>query len=184
MSAFAFAWAAKSGGGSYRRSSSRIVSMACVVVVIRYASVRRGIGESRRDRNGSRPHGEGQTGRIALGDIPLITPAAEAYQAVAAVTTPAQPPALIQPTSAPVGATPRCAAIQKPIASRISVISSVRKTASTAPLTRRLQKSMYVLKIANENKNHPSALERSLTCAASWPLKVATKKPSASQKPP
>jgi hypothetical protein len=103
--------------------------------------------------------------------------------------TPAQPPALIQPTFAPLGAAiPRCAATQKPIASRISVISSVRKTAKTAPFTRVLQKSMYVLKIANENKNHASPFAAGVLPVSAVPSFVLSKNttviPSASQNPP
>jgi hypothetical protein len=50
--------------------------------------------------------------------------------------------------------------LKKPITSRISVISSVRKTMNTAAFTRMLAISMYVLKTANANRNHASALVR------------------------
>src|SRR5579884_662067 len=90
MSAFALARAANSSGGGYVRSSRSIVSIAwCWVVslVTPYASARRGIGEPRR------PMGAAPTGSTGVGDMPFTTPAADAYHATAAVTTPAQPPA-------------------------------------------------------------------------------------------
>ena len=76
----------------------------------------------------------------ARGAIPFTTPAADVYQATPAVTTPAQPPAWR------IHSLPPWARLKKPITSRISVISSVRKTVKTAAFTRVLQKSMYVLK--------------------------------------
>ena len=44
----------------------------------------------------SRPRAFGPTGTTGFADMPLTTPAAEAYQATAAVTMPAQPPAWSQ----------------------------------------------------------------------------------------
>ena len=64
--------------------------------------------------------------------MPLMTPAAEAYQAHAAVTTPAMPPAFTM-----------LVLLEKlPMARRINVTSRVRKTANTALLTNRLHRSM------------------------------------------
>src|SRR5206468_4161422 len=82
----------------------------------------------------------GPTGSTELGDSPWTTPAAEAYHAAAAVTMPAQPPACR------IQGVPPWASRKKPIASKISVISRVRKTMKTATLIRRLQSIMYVLK--------------------------------------
>jgi hypothetical protein len=65
-----------------------------------------------------------------------MTPAADVYQATPAVTIPAHPPACSHHS------VPPCEMLKKPITSRISVISSVRNTRKTAPLTRMLQSSM------------------------------------------
>src|SRR5947207_1108861 len=94
MSAFAFAWRAKSSDGGYRRSSRSIVLIACCVSVATvYTSVCRGIGEPSLESIGNRPHRGLPTGSTGAGDIPFTTPAAEVYQATAAVTIPAHPPA-------------------------------------------------------------------------------------------
>src|SRR5579884_2182256 len=85
----------------------------------------------------------------------FATPAADAYHATAAVTTPHQPPACSHQVW------PLCESTKKPITSTISVISSVRNTRNTAADTRRLLRSMYVLKTANANRYHASALVRS-----------------------
>src|SRR5438445_13330372 len=99
MSAVAFACAAKSSGGGYRRSSRNIVSMACfdVSVATRYPSVLRGIGEPTRALVGMRPQNGDPTGSVGVVAMPLTTPAADAYQAAAAVTMPTQPPVCSQP---------------------------------------------------------------------------------------
>src|SRR6185312_6419364 len=115
--------------------------------------------------------------------MPLITPAADAYQAAAAVMIPTQPPQWTQPEfSCP------CASMKLPITSRISVASSVAKTTNTATLTRVDHISMYVLKIANASRNQASAFGR--FAPASAPPKLfevtarTTKMPSDIQKPP
>ena len=68
------------------------------------------------------------------------------------------------------------------------MISRVRKTAKTARLTRLLQSSMYVLKIANENRNQASPFARSFFPVSVPPSFVVsarmTKIPNESQKPP
>src|SRR5438874_9707351 len=127
-----------------------MVSIACglVSVATRYTSVRRGIGLRSLD---GPPHIGLPTGSTGDGAIPFTTPAADVYQANAAVTMPAQPPMCVM------YALPPCAALKNPTQSRISVISRVRKTPNTAMLTRLLQRSMYVLKIANASRNHASA---------------------------
>src|SRR6266542_1489360 len=118
--------------------------------------MRRGIGEPIFERMGTLPQSGEPTGKTARsGDMPFTTPAADVYQATAAVTIPAQPPAWSIHVLLP------CATLKKPITSRISVISSVRKTPMTAMFTRRLQRSMYVLKIANESRNHARPLSTS-----------------------
>ncbi len=84
--------------------------------------------------------------------MPLITPAADAYHATAAVTIPAQPPTLIT-----------LAEFWKlPITRMTSVICRVRSTRNTATLTCVLHSSMCELKIANASTIHP----RSLAAAA------------------
>src|SRR6266487_1231817 len=75
------------------------------------------------------------TGRTGLPFIPAITPAAEAYQATNAVMMPRIAPTLVAPAP---GASP----LKAPMASTISVISRVRNTPKTAPLTWLLQISM------------------------------------------
>ena len=61
-----------------------------------------------------------------------MTPAAEAYQAQAAVTMPAMPPAFTMSVW-----------LEKfPMARRMKVTSRVRKTTNTARLTNRLHRSM------------------------------------------
>src|SRR4051812_8270856 len=113
--------------------------------------------------------------------MPFTTPAADVYHATAAVTMPAQPPAWSH------HAVPPCDRLKKPITSRISVISSVRKTMNTAVLTRMLQSSMYVLKIANANRNHASPFVRfepareaakvfDTSASTLWVLKTANEK--------
>src|SRR5206468_4055652 len=124
------------------------------------------------------------TGRTIRGaDMPLITPAADAYHAHAAVTMPTQPPQCIQ-----LEFVWPWASSKLPIASRISVISSVRKTMKTAPLTRVDQSSMYVLKIANATRNHATAFGRFAPARAAAKLFESTarvtKIPSDIQKPP
>src|SRR5205823_512114 len=111
-------------------------------------SARRGIGEP------IRPIGASPTGSTTFDTIPFTTPAADVYHATAAVTIPIQPPACR------IQSLPPCEMLKKPITSRISVISSVRNTRNTAPLTRMLQSSMYVLKIANASRNQASAFVR------------------------
>src|SRR5438094_6320373 len=142
-----------------------------------------GPGDSARETTtGIRPHIGAPTGRTGLGDIPLTTPAAEAYQATPAVTRPTQPPAWSQYGLMP------CATRKNPNASTISVISSVTKTPVTATLTRVAQNSMYVLKIANAIRNHASELSRSAPFSRPAnpldPDSSTTNMPSASQKPP
>ena len=131
---------------------------------------------------GSGPHIGAPTGRTGRGDIPLTTPAADAYQATPAVTMPAQPP-----TCSQYGLMP-WAMRKKPIASRISVISSVKNTDITAVFTRVDQNNMYVLKIANAIRNHARELSTSVPFSRpANPLDAdssTTKPPSASQKPP
>src|SRR5439155_12134510 len=95
------------------------------------------------------------TGRTMCDFMPLITPAADAYQAHAAVAIPTQPPRWIQPLLAL-----PWAASKLPITSRISVASSVRKTRKTATLTCVDHSSMYVLKIANASRNQAIAFGR------------------------
>src|SRR3954451_2798115 len=92
------------------------------------------------------------TGTLPRPEPPFRTPAAEVYQATPAVTTPAQPPACSKYS------VPPCEMLKKPITSRTSVISSVRKTPKTAVFTCMLPMSMYVLKTANANRNHASEL--------------------------
>src|SRR5579884_2478419 len=111
----------------------------------------------------------------------FATPAADAYHATAAVTTPHQPPACSHQVW------PLCESTKKPITSTISVISSVRNTRNTAVDTRRLFSSMYVLKTANANRYHASAFVRS----PPWKLAAnfvdsarITKRPRPIQKPP
>src|SRR5690242_18773545 len=129
-----------------------------------------------------RPIGGAPTGRTGVGDMPFTTPAADVYHATAAVTTPHQPPACSHQS------VPPCEMLKKPITSTISVISSVRKTRKTAMLTRRLQKSMYVLKIANANRNHASPLVRFEPASAAANVfersASTTMEPRAIQKPP
>src|SRR5207245_2621381 len=74
------------------------------------------------------------TGRTRRSPMPLMTPAAEAYQAAAAVAMPTKPPTL----------SVSMLFAKLPMQSKISVASSVRNTASTAMLTCELQSSMYV----------------------------------------
>src|SRR5437763_7989583 len=123
------------------------------------------------------------TGMTTRDFIPLMTPAAEAYQATAAVATPTQPPRWIQPLSAR-----PCAASKLPMTSRISVASSVRKTRKTATLTCVDQSSMYVLKIANASRNQASAFGRFAPLSELLKLfdtsASTTKMPSDIQKPP
>src|SRR5581483_5408536 len=140
------------------------------------ASARRGMGEP------IRPIGAAPTGRTARGAMPFTTPAADVYHATAAVTIPSQPPACSHHS------VPPCERLKKPITSRISVISSVRNTRNTAPLTRMLQSSMYVLKIANASRNHASAFVRFAPATAEANVfetsASTTKIPRLSQKPP
>jgi len=68
--------------------------------------------------------------------MPFRTPAAEAYQATAAVTMPAQPPACVS------HALPPWASVKNPAVSRHSVICNVRKTRKTAMVTFMLEISM------------------------------------------
>src|SRR4051812_2399078 len=147
-----------------------------------YTSPRRGVGEPGRDIAGRRPQIGVPTGSTGDGDIPLTTPAADVYQATAAVTIPAQPPAWV------IHALPPCASRKKPIASRISVISSVRNTRNVAAFTRMLQSSMYVLKIAKATRNHASELSRFGPATAFSNVfdtdASTTKMPSDIQKPP
>src|SRR5712692_11396306 len=96
------------------------------------------------------------TGRIGLARMLFATTAADAYQATIAVTTPIQPPSPTSPA-------PALLPLKKPMNRRISVTSRVRKTRNTATLMRVLQKSMYVLKIANDRRNQPRSV---LTSAA------------------
>src|SRR4051795_9689791 len=104
------------------------------------------MGEPSCEKSGRRSHNGAPTGSTGRTDIPFTTPAADVYHATAAVTTPAQPPAWR------IHSLPPWARLKKPITSRISVISSVRKTRKTATLTRELQKSMYVLKMEREQE--------------------------------
>jgi hypothetical protein len=83
-----------------------------------------------------RPIGGAPTGSTGTGDMPFTTPAADVYHATPAVTMPHQPPACSHQS------VPPCERLKKPIASTISVISSVRKTANTAIETRMLQSIM------------------------------------------
>jgi hypothetical protein len=113
----------------------------------------------------------------------LITPAADAYHATAAVAMPTQPPRWTQPLLAfP------CASSKLPITSKSSVASRVRKTRKTATLTCVDQSSMYVLKIANASRYHATAFGRFAPSSA--PPKLfettasTTKMPSDIQKPP
>src|SRR6185437_8462081 len=62
------------------------------------------------------------TGNPLRPAVPFMTPAADVYQATAAVTMPIQPPACCHQ------AVPPCESLKNPMTSRISVISSVRKT--------------------------------------------------------
>src|SRR5215468_10653803 len=114
--------------------------------------------------------------------MPLTTPAAEVYHATPAVTMPAQPPACSHQDVSP------CERLKYPIASRISVIWSVSKTPKTAMLTRTLQRSMYVLKIANATTNQPAAFVRLVpaSCAPKVFESAESRitEPSDSQKPP
>src|ERR671939_1285420 len=103
MSAFAFACFANWAGGSYRRSSSRIVSIAGAWVASdaigppcsrqsRHAAV---LGRSPRPgvtRFG--PKNGAPTGTITRPASELAINAADVYQPTPAVTIPAQPPAL------------------------------------------------------------------------------------------
>src|SRR5690242_9806162 len=157
-----------------------IVSIApcCVASVAtgQCASARRGMGEP------ILPIGAAPTGKTTPDAIPFTTPAEDVYHATAAVTMPHQPPAWSHHS------VPPCEMLKKPIASTISVISSVRKTRNTARLTRMLCSSMYVLKIANAIRNHASAFVRFEP--ASPPANVfetsarTTTEPRPSQKPP
>src|SRR4051795_12398927 len=140
------------------------------------------MGEPSCEKSGRRSHNGAPTGSTGRPDMPFTTPAADVYHATAAVTTPAQPPAWR------IHSLPPWARLKKPITSRISVISSVRKTRKTATLTRELQKSMYVLKMANASRNHASPLKScvpSTAFATLFEIRTSvTKKPSAIQKPP
>src|SRR3954466_1893144 len=137
MSAFAFAPRGDSADGGYRRSSRSIVLIACCVsVATLYTSVRRGIGEPSLENIGKRPHTGSPTGSTGAGDIPFTTPAADVYQATAAVMIPTHPPACV------IHAEPPCASLKKPITRRTSVICNVRKTRNVATLIRALQRSM------------------------------------------
>ena len=78
------------------------------------------------------------------------------YHAIAAVTMPAQPPACTHHMLAV-----RVRSVEVADREQDHVTSSVRKTPNTAVFTRMLPSSMYVLKIANENRNHAAAFERS-----------------------
>src|SRR5438105_3174686 len=117
------------------------------------------------------------TGSTARGAaIELTTPAADAYQATSAVTRPTQPPRATRPV-------PSAWPANLPRKRRISVISSVRNTRKTATLTRLLQKSMYVLKMANARRIQA----RVTFTSASASLPVRTRKTVAatpSQKAP
>src|SRR4051812_4976068 len=113
------------------------------------------------------------TGSTWRSFMPLITPAADAYQATAAVAMPIQPPILIMLVEF----------WKLPITRTISVASRVRNTRNTAMLTWVLHNSMYVLKIANANTIHP----RSLAAAAGVAAFGATSRnhnPSPIQNPP
>ena len=62
------------------------------------------------------------------------------------------------------------------------MISSVRKTTKTATFTRMLQRSMYVLKIANATRNHASAfVQRSRPRA---PPRRSSRRPARTTKMP
>ena len=74
--------------------------------------------EPARVSEGSRPQSGRPTGNTGEDDMPLITPAADAYHAIAAVTIPAQPPACRNHGLMP------WATLKKPITSRISVTCS------------------------------------------------------------
>ena len=65
----------------------------------------------------------------------LATPAAEAYQATSAVSTPTHPPTMTSPS-------PAAWPAKNPRNSRISVTSKVRNTRNTARLTAMLHSSM------------------------------------------
>jgi len=115
--------------------------------------------------------------------MPLITPAADAYQAQAAVAIPTQPARWIR-----YGLAVPWACWKLPIARRISVASRVAKTRNTATFTCVDQRSMYVLKIAKAIMNQAIAFGR--FAPASAPPKLfettarTTKMPSDIQKPP
>src|SRR6202035_405828 len=88
------------------------------------------------------------TGRESPPPIPLVTPAAEAYQATSAVSTPMYPPSFTVPVMEE----------KLPMNRMISVISRVRNTPKTALLIFVLHSSMYVLKIAKASRIQPRSL--------------------------
>src|SRR5262249_52001943 len=116
------------------------------------------------------------TGSTGVSDMLLTTPAADAYQATAAVMMPTYPPIWTTPLPAALPA-------RLPMKSRISVTSRVKKTPKTAVLIRALQNIMYVLKTAKENRIQAS--DGATSPVATLPNTTrATKAARPIQKPP
>src|SRR5206468_2731986 len=140
-SGLAFASRASSVGGSNRRFSCSKASRAGSFDVTAYNS----FGDGRPDGRGGQAVVRGNglpergpklkrlpTGSHGRSCMPLMTPAADAYQAVTAVSTPIHPPSF----------TMLVLDAKLPMNSTISVISNVRKTPKTAAFTCVLHSSM------------------------------------------
>src|SRR5215471_16294053 len=111
MSGWALAWAANSDCGGYRRSSRKSVSIACPSVgsddigeLLLVDSVR-GLAYASTGLAGDAvvelsDHSGPPTGSTGRADIPLTTPAADAYHATSAVSSPTYPPTATRPLPA------------------------------------------------------------------------------------
>src|SRR5690349_24502358 len=89
----------------------------------------------------------GKTGMTARWYVELVTPAKDAYQAHAAVTSPSQPPALTVFGDCAKSATH----------STMKVADSVTNTARIAPVVRMAATVMYTVNTAHTSRNSPLA---------------------------